>query len=170
MDSYETNNGSKKTISLLVNNKPGVLVRLAQTFARRAFNLDSLVVSPSHNPKFSRVTLVTHGSEEVFDQILKQINKLVDVVHAVHHKSDKAVERELGLYKLKVSSDKRTEVFQIVEVFRAKTIDITENSLIIEATGTSAKLDAMEKLLSAIGIIEMVRSGKVIMARGEEIT
>ncbi|MGK5092949.1 acetolactate synthase small subunit [Deltaproteobacteria bacterium TL4] len=161
---------TKYTISILVNNKPGVLVRLAQTFARRAYNVDSLVVSPSHDPNFSRMTVVAQGEPETFDQILRQINKLVDVVHAVHHQSENSVEKEFALFKVRTDSDKRSDVFQIVEVFRAKTIDITETSVIIESTGNTSKIDALERLLSSIGIIEMVRSGKLIMARGAEET
>ncbi|MBF0289687.1 MAG: acetolactate synthase small subunit [SAR324 cluster bacterium] len=156
----------KYTISILVNNKPGVLMRLAQTFARRGYNIDSLVVSAAHNPQFSRITVVTQGDPDVFDQIIKQLNKLIDVVHASHHLSGVSVERELAMFKVKAGVRERTEVFQIADVFRAKTMDITDASLILETTGTSEKLDAMEKILSSIGIIEMVRSGKVIMARG----
>ncbi|MBF0352420.1 MAG: acetolactate synthase small subunit [SAR324 cluster bacterium] len=158
------------TISILVNNKPGVLMRLAQTFARRGYNVDSLVVSPSHEPAFSRMTVVVSGEPDTFDQILRQLNKLVDVVHAVHHQSDNAVERELALFKVKAESDRRAEVFQILEVFRAKTIDITENSLVVEVTGSSSKIDAIEKLFGPLGILEMVRSGKLIMARGTDKT
>ncbi|MBF0236218.1 MAG: acetolactate synthase small subunit [SAR324 cluster bacterium] len=158
------------TISILVNNKPGVLMRLAQTFARRGYNVDSLVVSPSHEPAFSRMTVVVSGEPDTFDQILRQLNKLVDVVHAVHHQSDNAVERELALFKVKAESDRRAEVFQILEVFRAKTIDITENSLVVEVTGSSSKIDAIEKLFGTLGILEMVRSGKLIMARGTDKT
>lgn len=161
---------SKYTISILVNNKPGVLVRLAQTFARRGYNLDSVVVSPSHDPNFSRMTVVAIGEPETFDQILKQLNKLIDVVHAVHHKPDNSVTRELALFKVLVEPARRSEVFQIIEVFRAKTLDITEKSMIVEVTGDSPKIDALESLLSAFGIEEMIRSGKLIMARGTQET
>lgn len=158
------------TISMLVNNKPGVLVRLAQTFAKRGYNVDSLVVSPSHDPKFSRMTVVVQGEPETFDQILRQLNKLVDVVHAAHHTAEDAVEREFALFKVKVDAEQRAEIFQIIDVFRAKTVDITDRSVVIETTGSSSKIDALEKLLGSIGVIEMVRSGKLIMARGTEIT
>ena len=145
-------------------------MRLAQTFARRGYNVDSLVVSPSHDPLFSRMTVVAQGEAENFDQILKQLNKLIDVVHAVHHKSENCVERELALFKVRIDADRRAEVFQIVEVFRAKTVDITDKSLVIEVTGNSSKIDALESLLGTVGIIEMVRSGKLIMARSVEET
>ena len=145
-------------------------MRLAQTFARRGYNVDSLVVSPSHDPLFSRMTVVAQGEAENFDQILKQLNKLIDVVHAVHHKSENCVERELALFKVRIDAERRAEVFQIVEVFRAKTVDITDKSLVIEVTGNSSKIDALESLLGTVGIIEMVRSGKLIMARSVEET
>ena len=145
-------------------------MRLAQTFARRGYNVDSLVVSPSHDPLFSRMTVVAQGEAENFDQILKQLNKLIDVVHAVHHKSENCVERELALFKVRIDAERRAEVFQIVEVFRAKTVDITDKSLVIEVTGNSSKIDALESLLGTVGIIEMIRSGKLIMARSVEET
>lgn len=164
------NEGPKYTISTLVNNKPGVLMRLTQTFSRRGYNIDSLVVSRAHDPQFSRITVVTQGDPEGFDQIIRQLNKLIDVVHASHHVSENSVERELALFKVGVKKKERTEVFQIAEAFRAKIVDFTEDSLILEATGSSEKLDALEKILNPVGIIEMVRSGKVIMARGLEAT
>ena len=109
-----------KTISIMVNNKPGVLMRLAQTFARRGYNIDSLVVSRAHDPRFSRITIVTQGDPQGFDQIIRQLNKLIDVVHAYHHVSESSVERELALFKMSANSEDRVEVFQIAEVFRAK--------------------------------------------------
>ena len=145
------------TISIFVNNKPGVLVRIAQTFARRGYNVASLVVSAAHDPQFSRMTVVVIGNPVDFDQILRQLNKLVDVVHASHHESSDSVDREMALF---------SAVFQVVEVFRAKTVDITERSLIIETTGNSSKIDALERLLGTMGLVEMVRTGKLIMARG----
>ncbi|MEC7887905.1 MAG: acetolactate synthase small subunit [SAR324 cluster bacterium] len=160
----------KFAISIYVCNKPGVLVRLTQTFARRGYNIDSLVVSPAHNTAFSRITVVVQGEPSTYDQILRQLNKLVDVVHAASHESADVVDREMALFKVKVDPKKRAEIFQIVEVFRAKTVDITDQSLVIETTGESSKIDALEKLLSPMGLSEMVRSGKLIMKRGMEET
>ncbi len=157
-------------ISIFVNNKPGVLVRLAQTFARRGYNIDSLVVSPAHDPRYSRMTVVAQGEPENFEQILRQLNKLVDVVHAIHHQNEQSVDREMALFKVAVKPEGRAEVFQIIEVFRAKTVDITDESIIVETTGSSPKIDALEKMLSTIGLVEMVRSGKLMMARGLEET
>ena len=160
----------KFAISIYVCNKPGVLVRLAQTFARRGYNIDSLVVSPAHNPHFSRFTVVAKGEPDTFNQIIRQLNKLVDVVHAIHHSDTDVVDREMALFKVSVKPSQRAEIFQIVEVFRAKTVDITDNSLVIETTGDSSKIDALENLLGPMGLMEMVRSGKLIMKRGLEET
>ena len=160
----------KFAISIYVCNKPGVLVRLTQTFARRGYNIDSLVVSPAHNTAFSRITVVVQGEPSSYNQILRQLNKLVDVVHAASHESTDVVDREMALFKVKVDPKMRAEIFQIVEVFRAKTVDITDQSLVIETTGDSLKIDALEKLLGRMGLAEMVRSGKLIMKRGIEET
>jgi len=160
----------KFAISIYVCNKPGVLVRLTQTFARRGYNIDSLVVSAAHDTAFSRITVVVMGEPSTYDQILRQLNKLVDVVHATSHESTDVVDREMALFKVKVDPKKRAEIFQIVEVFRAKTVDITDQSLVIETTGDSSKIDALEQLLGPMGLVEMVRSGKLIMKRGVEET
>ena len=108
-------------------------------------------------------------SENV-DQILRQLNKLIDVVHAIQHGTETSVDREMALFKVGVKPEKRTEVFQIIDVFRAKTVDITDESIIIETTGSSSKIDALERMLSSVGLLEMVRSGKLMMARGLEPT
>ena len=160
----------KFAISIYVCNKPGVLVRLTQTFARRGYNIDSLVVSAAHDTAFSRITVVVMGEPSTYDQILRQLNKLVDVVHATSHDSTDVVDREMALFKVKVDPKQRAEIFQIVEVFRAKTVDITDQSLVIETTGDSSKIDALEQLLGPMGLTEMVRSGKLIMKRGIEET
>ena len=131
----------KFAISIYVCNKPGVLVRLAQTFARRGYNVDSLVVSPAHDANFSRITVVVQGEPSTYDQILRQLNKLIDVVHATSHQTTDVVDREMALFKVRVDPSQRAEIFQIVEVFRAKTVDITDNSLVIETTGNSSKID-----------------------------
>ena len=160
----------KVAISIYVCNKPGVLVRLTQTFTRRGYNIDSLVVSAAHDTAFSRITVVVQGEPSTYDQILRQLNKLVDVVHATSHESTDVVDREMALFKVKVDPKQRAEIFQIVEVFRAKTVDITDQSLVIETTGDSSKIDALEQLLGPMGLTEMVRSGKLIMKRGIEET
>jgi len=158
------------TISVLVHNRPGVLSRVAQVFARRGYNIDSLVVSPAHQEGFSRMTIVSSGDPADLDQIIKQLDKLVDVVRAAEHTGGDSVVRELAMFKMTANVDTRTEILQVVDVFRAKTIDISEESLCIEVTGDSAKIDAIEGMLSKFGIKEMVRSGKLIIARGAEMT
>ena len=169
METTTSSNG-KHTISVFVNDRPGVLSRVAQIFARRAYNIDSLVVSPAHYEGFSRMTIVSKGDPAVLDQIIKQLDKLVDVVRVAEHSGEDSVVRELALFKIKADVGNRTEILQIVDVFRAKTVDIGDESLIIEITGDSEKLDAMERMLGKFGVIEMIRSGKLIIARGKELT
>lgn len=165
-------NGSdgKHTISVFVHDRPGVLSRVAQVFARRGYNIDSLVVSPAHDVGFSRMTIACKGNPAALDQIIKQLDKLVDVVRVAEHGGEEAVVRELGLFKIRAEVNNRTEILQIVDVFRAKTVDIGDESVIVEVTGDSEKLDAMEHMLTNYGIIEMIRSGKLIIARGKELT
>ena len=169
METTTSSNG-KHTISVFVNDRPGVLSRVAQIFARRAYNIDSLVVSPAYYEGFSRMTIVSKGDPAVLDQIIKQLDKLVDVVRVAEHSGEDSVVRELALFKIKADVGNRTEILQIVDVFRAKTVDIGDESLIIEITGDSEKLDAMERMLGKFGVIEMIRSGKLIIARGKELT
>jgi acetolactate synthase-1/3 small subunit len=165
-----TSNEGKHTISIRVHDRPGVLSRISQVFARRGFNIDSLVVSRGHTSGFSRMTIVCEGDPGLVDQIVKQLAKLVDTVHAAEHLPQNSVERELALVKVEVKQETRSEILQFVEVFRGKIVDISEGSMVAEITGNSAKIDAFEQLLSQFGIIEMVRSGKVIIARGPERT
>ena len=160
----------KTTIGLLVNDRPGVLVRIAQCFARRAYNIENLVVSPAHIPQCSRMTITSIGPAAELNQIILQLNKLVDVIHAKDHSTDDAITRELALFKVGCSVAERTEVLQITEVFRGKTVDISEATITIEATGTTEKMEALESLLSKFDLKEMVRTGKVVMARGNKPT
>lgn len=158
----------KHVISLVVNNTPGVLVRVGQVFAKRGFNIDSLVVSKVL-VGMSRMTVVVTGNEESLPHTINCLNKLVDVISAYDHTDQKIVERELALLKVEANND-RTELFQIMEVFRAKAVDVSEESIMIEITGTSEKLDAFESLLKKFKIIEMARSGKVLLVRGADKT
>ena len=158
------------TISLLVSNKPGVLIRIALVFARRGYNLDSVVVSPSKDEKFSRMTITASGNVRTLDQIIKQLNKLVDIIHATDHSNDVVVERELALIKVKCDSSQRTEILQIAEHFRCRSVDLSKNSITLECTGSTEKLDALLEMLQAFEVLEMVRTGKVLMARGVEET
>ena len=154
------------TISLLVNNKPGVLIRISLVFARRGYNIDSLVVSPAHNKDFSRMSITARGERKILEQIIKQLNKLVDIIHANDHTADVVIERELALIKVKFPPNLRTEILQIAEHFKCQTVDLSDSTLIIESTGSSEKLDALHAMLTKYNVTEMVRTGKLIMARG----
>ena len=161
----------RATIGLLVNDQPGVLMRISQVFSRRGYNIESRVVSTAHAPPTaSHMTVTCSGPAEVLQQIILQLDKLVDVIHARDHGKDQAVERELALFKVACSVAQRTEVLQIAEVFRGKTVDISADTVTVEATGTTEKMDGLEELLSQFDLREMVRTGKIVMARGSEIT
>lgn len=161
---------SLHTISLFVNNKPGVLVRVALVFSRRGFNIESLVVSPSAEGRFSRMTITCSGDAEVLEQVVKQLAKLVDVVHAIDHTGDAAYEVEIALVKLECALDRRTEILQIAEHYKARVVDYGADSLVLQAYGSSEKLDALIALLHPFRLSELVRSGKLLMARGVAIT
>lgn len=153
------------TISLYVHDKPGVLVRVALVFARRGYNIESLVVSPSASGGFSRMTITCSGELTTLDQIIKQLYKLVDVVRAVDHTGDAAYETEIALIKLRVEDGNRTQILQIAEHFGAKVVDYAAESVMVRVYGSSEKLDALIHLLRPFEIDELVRSGKILMAR-----
>jgi acetolactate synthase-1/3 small subunit len=158
------------TISLYVNNKPGVLVRVALVFARRGYNIESLVVSPTVDGDFSRMTITARGDRATLEQIIKQLHKLVDVVHAVDHTGDDAYETEIALVKLEASLAERTQILQVAENFGARVTDYGPESLILRVYGSSEKLDALIDLLRPYGLRELVRSGKILMLRGLQET
>ncbi len=158
------------TISMLVANKPGVLVRIALVFARRGYNIDALVVSPAFNPRFSRMTITAQGDPEILEQIIKQVNKLVDVIHANEHTGEDAVHAEMALVKVKYSSTTKPILSKLVKRFSARILDDSQHTLIIEQTGTTAHLEEFETLLEKHSVIEMVRTGKMVMAKGHEAT
>jgi acetolactate synthase-1/3 small subunit len=164
--SYRPTGMPQHSISLLVNNRPGVLIRIALVFARRGYNIDSLVVSPAHDGKFARMNIVASGETKTLEQILKHLNKLVDVIHAKDHTGEATVEKELALIKVRCLGDKRTELLQIAAHFRAESVDLSDTTLMLQVTGDTEKLDAVESMLDPYGILELVRTGKVIMARG----
>ena len=170
MAAPELYNGITHTISVYVNNKPGVLVRVALTFARRGYNIESLVVSPAAKGDFSRMTIVCSGDPETLEQIIKQLAKLVDVVTAIDHTGDEAYESEIALVKLRAKLDQRTQILQIAEHFGAKAVDYGHESLILRVFGSSEKLDAFIDLLRPFGLLELVRSGKILMAPGVQET
>ena len=154
------------TISLYVNNKPGVLSRVAITFARRGYNIESLVVSPAAQGAFSRMTITCSGDPETLAQIIRQLDKLVDVVKAVDHTNDEAYETEIVLIKLHCGLEERAEVLQIAEHFNAKVVAYGTASVMLRVFGASEKLDALIELLRSYALKEVVRSGKILMARG----
>ncbi len=154
------------TLSMFVANKPGVLGRVCAVFSRRGFNIDSLVVSQGRDPRYSRMTVGISGHPEGLHQIILQCNKLIDVIHCYEHTDKDAVVKEMVLIKLLATADHRTEVLQIVEHFNGKTVDLQEQSMIVMLSGNSDKVDAAVNLLGKFEIIETVRTGKVVMARG----
>ena len=158
------------TISILVVNKPGVLMRVAQIFSRRGFNIDSLVVSSGIDNKYARMTITAQGNEENLDQIKMQLSKLVDVMHCIEHEDSNSIVKEMALIKVVCTLSQRSELLQLVEHFSCKTVDMTKTSMVIQAMGNSDKLDALIGQLSDYQIIELVRTGKVLMARGQEET
>ncbi len=166
LSATSANGVMKHVISVLVSNHPGVLARVAGLFARRGYNIESLTVSVTENPEVSRMTIVVVGDYAVLEQITKQLNKQVEVIRVVDYVDAPAVERELALIKVNAEPRTRGEIMQIVEVFRARIIDMTEKTFIVEVTGSVDKLDKIGTLLGAYGSREMVRTGVIAMARG----
>lgn len=158
------------SLSVFVNNRPGVLMRICQVFARRAFNIDSLVVSQGRDARFSRMTIGVSGDPGGLEQIIRQVGKLIDVIHCSEHTSDNSVTKEMVLIKLRCSPNERSQALQISEHFAGKTVDLTPASMIVMITGDSGKLDSATAMFSQFEIIETVRTGKVVMARGEQPT
>ena len=154
------------TISVLVENEFGVLSRVASLFSGRGFNLDSLSVAPTNEDGKSRMTIVTRGDEQILEQITKQLNKLIDVIKVIDFTDGSGVEREMALIKVTAEDESRAEVLRIVDIFRAKIIDVTPKSYTIEATGNPLKIDAILDLLRPLGLKELVRTGAVSIGRG----
>ncbi len=154
------------TISVLVENEFGVLSRVASLFSGRGFNIDSLTVAPTNEENLSRMTIVTRGDDRILEQINKQLNKLIDVLKVIDFSDGSAVEREMALIKVTAEDESRAEVLRIVDIFRAKIIDVTPKSYTIEATGSPLKIDAILDLLRPLGLKELVRTGAVAIGRG----
>jgi len=159
----------KHTLAILVENKPGVLTRVAGLFSRRGFNIESLAVGVTENKDISRITILVSGDDNVLEQVEKQLNKLIDVIRVSDIPADESVNRELALIKVGVDTTTRAEVMQIVNIFRAKIVDVGIKSLVIEVTGDESKINAIEQLLRQFGIKEMVRTGKIAMNRGAKV-
>ena len=156
----------KHTLAVLVENKSGVLSRVASLFSRRGYNIDSLAVGVTEDPEISRMTIVVHGDDHVLEQVTKQLNKLVDVIKVSDIGGDEAVERELALIKVSADVDTRSEIIQIADIFRARIVDVAPKSMTVEVTGDEGKIQAIEKLLRQFGIKEMARTGKIALVRG----
>lgn len=154
------------TLSVLVENKSGVLARVTSLFARRGFNIDSLAVGVTENPALSRITMVVSAADTPLEQITKQLHKLINVLKIKDLDPADMVARELALFQVFAPADRRHEIVEVAEIFRAKIIDVGKSSLTIEATGTADKISAMEDLLRAYGIKELARTGRVALARG----
>lgn len=156
----------RHTLAVLVENKFGVLSRVSGLFARRGYNIDSLAVGITEDPNISRMTIVVRGDEHVLEQVIKQLNKLIDVIRVMDLGAEESVERELALIKVNADKDTRAEIIQIVDIFRARIVDVASRSLTIEVTGDEGKIMAIEQLLKPFGIREMVRTGKIALNRG----
>ena len=157
---------NQHTITVLVDNKPGVLSRVSGLFSRRGYNIESLAVSITENPELSRMTLVVNGDEGEVEQITKQLHKLIEVSKVQDYINIPIIARELALIKVNALVENRTALLQLVEVFRGRVIDMSEKTFVIELTGAGDKIDAFEKLLEPYGIRELVRTGRIAMARG----
>ncbi|MBI5657142.1 MAG: acetolactate synthase small subunit [Geobacter sp.] len=156
----------KHTISVLVENEFGVLSRVAALFSGRGFNIDSLSVAPTNDETISRMTIVTRGDDQILGQIPKQLNQLLELIKAIDFTDGSAIDREMALIKVTAEDESRAEVLRIVDIFRAKIIDVTPRSYTIEATGSPVKIDAILELLRPLGLKELVRTGPVAIGRG----
>lgn len=157
---------TRHTLSVLVENVPGVLARVAGLFSRRSFNIESLAVGPTEHPDISRMTIVVAVSDQPLEQVTKQLNKLVNVIKIVELETDAAVQRELLLVKVRADASVRSQVLETVQLFRAKVVDVSPEALTVEATGTADKLDALLRMLEPYGVREMVQSGTIAIGRG----
>jgi acetolactate synthase-1/3 small subunit len=160
----------RHTLGVLVENQPGVLSRVAGLFSGRGFNIESLTVAETLDPQVSHITLVTTGDETIMEQIVKQLNKLVNVIKVIDFREVKFVDREMALIKVKAEAHTRAEVLRIVDIFRGKVVDVSPNFLTIEVTGDEGKIQAILDLLAQLGIVEVVRTGKVAIARSKKNT
>jgi len=157
---------AKHTVVALVEDRQGVLNRVASLFRRRGFNIDSLTVGPTEMPHISRMTIVVDGTSAIVEQVIKQLYKLVEVIKVSDVSGDKTVVRELALIKVNATASTRSEIMQIVDIFRANIVDVAADSLIIEVTGDEEKIDSLVQLVRRFGIREMARTGRLAMVRG----
>lgn len=159
---------TRHVISVLVENKPGVLARIAGMFSGRAFNIHSLAVAPTLDTDYSRMTIVTHGSQQIIEQIIKQLRKLINVVKVQDLTSGDYVDREMILIRVKATATKRAEVLRITDIFRGKVVDVTHDTITLEVSGALGKIEAILKLLAPVGIIDLLRTGALAIPRGNK--
>jgi acetolactate synthase I/III small subunit len=157
--------GRKHTLSLLVENKPGVLARIAGLFSRRGFNIDTLAVGPTEDPDISRITLTLDGAVHPIDQVTKQLHKLVNVIKIRDMEPDQTISREMAVFRVSATVESRAEIMEFAEIFRAKIVDVSRRTLTIEVTGSNEKIDAFERMVRPHGLIEMARTGEVAILR-----
>src|SRR6476469_4497596 len=162
--------GRKHILSILVENKPGVLARIAGLFSRRGFNITTLAVGPTDDPSLSRITLTLDGALHPIDQVTKQLHKLVNVIKIRDLEPEEAVARELALFKISADGETRGQVMQFADIFRGKVIDVSKRSITVEITGTDSKIEAFEQAVRPFGLIEMVRTGEIAISRGRSAT
>jgi acetolactate synthase-1/3 small subunit len=166
--SNQKNGDLRHTLGVLVENQPGVLSRVAGLFSGRGFNIESLTVAETIDPEISRITLVTSGNEQIMEQIIKQLRKLVNVIKVIDFREVEFVEREMALIKVKAEATTRAEALRMVDIFRGKVVDVSPTSYTIEVTGDEKKIEAIVELLQHLGIIEIVRTGKAAIARSKK--
>jgi acetolactate synthase I/III small subunit len=160
--------GRKHVLSILVENRPGVLARIAGMFARRGFNIDTLAVGPTADPDISRITLTLDGAIHPIDQVTKQLHKLVNVLKIRDMEPEETIAREMAMFKVSAAVENRGEIMQFAEIFRATIVDVSRRTMTIELTGSKEKIEAFERMIRPHGLVEMVRTGEVAIARGGE--
>src|SRR3954451_22919062 len=158
--------GRKHVLSVLVENKPGVLTRISGLFARRGFNIDTLAVGPTDDPTISRITITLDGASHPIDQVTKQLHKLINVIRIRDLEPDETIAREMSLFKVNADGQSRGEIMQLSDIFRARIVDVSSRTVTIEVTGTSEKIEAFEGMVRPFGLVEMVRTGEIAIARG----
>jgi acetolactate synthase-1/3 small subunit len=162
--------GRRHILSLLVENKPGVLARISGLFARRGFNIDSLAVGPTDDDQISRITLTVDGASHPIDQVTKQMHKLINVIKIRDLEPNEAVARELALFKVSADGDSRGQIMEYAEIFRGRIVDVSKRSVTVEVTGPDDKIEAFEQMVRPFGLIEMVRTGEIAVSRGRSAT
>lgn len=164
----ENHSNQRHTIGILVQNKPGVLARIVGLFSGRDFNIENITAAETHEPGLTRITLVTTGDEQIMAQIVKQLNKLINVIKVFDYRETDFVDREMALIKVRAEQPTRAEVLRIVDIFRAKVVDVSPHFYTLEVTGNESKISAIIELLGEIGIVEVARTGKAALARSKK--